>query len=87
MAMHTVDPMKALEERKARKRGGLALGECFSPDRKRAKLERFEADVAMIVTRGVQQTYVAVMYRMHWSVSSGLSDLDGEVQGRTTIRL
>lgn len=56
MAMHTVDPMKALEERKARKRGGFALEECFSPDKKRAKLERFEAEGAMIVARGVQCT-------------------------------
>lgn len=57
MAMHTVDPMKALEERKARQRGGLAFDACFSPDRKRAKPERFEAGAAMIVAGGLCTEY------------------------------
>lgn len=41
--------MKALDERKARKRGGLEFEACLSPDKKRAKLERLEAEGAMSV--------------------------------------
>lgn len=47
IAMHTVDPIKALEERKARKRGGLEFEESLSPDRKRAKLERLDVEDSM----------------------------------------
>lgn len=47
IAMHTVDPMKASEERKARNRGGFEFDECLSPERKRAKLERLDAEGAM----------------------------------------